>query len=226
MIRQYTFLLLLSSGNLICQPRHRLTDEPVAVQKDFFSRFILTGVCGDATTTCEELVAVARTSKWVVQMLEPSLLELREDEQANRKRFLSLLYMLVSIGNIDSLDVVIRVLDKQPEKASFVRSTLLANMDGPLFNNFDLWYHALDHYDSIVREAAEEIVLVQIDHPSEQRRRMWADSALRRYGHPPADSDWKTDPMMMIFSRRHPAEASEKQRQITAIAEEIKKQNK
>ena len=105
----------------------------------------------------------------------------------------------------------------------FCEATLRGNMDSSSFNHFDLWYYALEHNDPVVREVAEEEVSTQIDHPSEYRQRKWAESALKRYGHPPSISDWQTDPIMKVFWKKHPSDASEKQRQMTALAEAIKK---
>lgn len=220
MIKHYLLLFLLFSYCLVCHAQWRLTSEPVSVQREYFQRFIDTGDCGDA---CLELLAVARTNQWVLPMLEPALVELRRDEKTNHDKFLRFLFMIAGIGNKEALDMVIRVLDGHPQKGLFVGATLRGNMDSSSSNHFDLWYYALEHEDRIVREAAEEVVSVQIGHPAELRQRRWAESALKRYGHPPSLSDWQSDPMMKVFWQKHPSDAPDKQKHITALAEAIKK---
>lgn len=224
MLKRIDCLLFLSSFCLICHGQRRITDEPIDRQQEYIRQFIAIGECGGTNDTkCELVLGVARSNDWVLPMLEMAIVDLRRDEQANQKRIRLVLDLITDTGTKQALDIIVRLLDGRPEKAMFVRLSLLGDTDGRRFNTFDLWYYALDSTDRVVREITEEVLLIQVDSPFEKRHRQWAEAAIKRYGHIPTVSDWQTDPMMQLFWKKHPVDAPEKQRRITALADEITK---
>ncbi len=181
---------------------------------------------GNKTVDIDLLVILARAKPWVLPILEKRLGEWMIDQDANKHLIRPLSIAIADEGSKRGLDAIGRLFAGHPEEPMLVRIALLSGFDYPFHNHYSLWYHALDFQNGVVRELAEKMLGEMVSDGSEHRLTKWAEALLDRYGHPPNELEFLTDPLVKLAWSHDRANASEIQRKLSVLTNEIAKKRK
>lgn len=166
------------------------------------------------------LLILARTNSWVIPMLEDKIREWLKDSNSKKDLIESISYAIAGAGSQAALDAVMRLFSDRPEAPRLIRMALLSGVGYSFHNHYTLWYYALDSPNQELRDAAVNTIADHGNDPTDWKLRLWAEAAIERYGHPPMDSEWLSDPILKMAWAANPTAANANQMRLSKLIEE------